>query len=64
MFSQWLLYYFSRESPFKMVVVYDTVFEPHDSVEVNTYDIPYQVFAFLSNGVLSKMCVKSLDSSH
>ena len=62
MLGQGLLDYFSRDSSFLLVVVYDTIIKGLDFEETHTQEeadtlIPRQVLASLSNGAMRKLCI-------
>ena len=67
MLGQGLRDYFSRESSFLLVVVYDTIIKGHGFEEIHTHEeadtlIPYQVLASVSNSAMRKLCVWSPDT--
>ena len=67
MLGQGLLEYFSRDSSFMLVVVYDNIIKGHDFEEVHTHEeadtlIPHQVLASVSKGARRKLCVWSPDT--
>ena len=67
MLGQGLLEYFSTDSSFKLVVVYDTFIKGHDFEEALTHEeadslIPHQVLTSAAKGALREICVWSPDT--
>ena len=67
MLGKGLFEYFSRDSCFQLVVVYDTIIKGHDFEEFHTHEeadtlIPHQVLASVSNDAMRKLCVWSPDT--
>jgi len=67
MFGQGLLEYFSRQSSYLLVVVYNAFIKGHDFEESHTHEeadtlIPHQVLSSVSNGANRKLCVWSPDT--
>lgn len=65
--GQGLLEYFSRDSSFQLVVVYDTFIKGHDFEEEHTHEeadtlIPHQVLASAAKGASREICVWSPDT--